>query len=109
MSTAIRTFLFLALLLLSGCLPSGVLYTNKVTPYSRDFKETPVGTKQCVIRDHRIKEPVTGFGMYTEWTSGYLKDEARRAGISEIYYVDKQTLSFLFGIYKRESLIIHGD
>lgn len=106
----IRTYLLcISALVLSGCIPSGILYTKKTAPYSREFRETPVGAKQCIIRNHQIKEPVTGYNLYTEWTSSYILDEARKAGIKDVYYVDKQTFSILFGIYKRESLIIYGD
>lgn len=100
----------IAALLLYGCaLPYGVLYTRKVVPYSREFRETPVGTKQCLVREHQLKEPFSGYNMYAEWSTGYLMNEARQAGITTVYYVDKETLSILFGIYKRDTLIVYGD
>jgi hypothetical protein len=96
----------LAVLLLAGC---GLLYTNHVEPYSMKLDATPAGTKRCVITSHQIKEPVTGGNIYVEWTSSFILSEARKAGIKDIYYMDKRTLSVLLGIYKRESLIIYGD
>lgn len=34
----------------------------------------------------------------------YLPGVRERGGISEIYYMDKRTVSILLGVYKRESL-----
>ncbi|HXV21168.1 MAG TPA: TRL domain-containing protein [Desulfuromonadales bacterium] len=62
-----------------------------------------------MIRSHQIKEPVTGRSIYAEWSADLILREAQKAGIKEIYYMDKRTLSILVGIYKRESLIVYGD
>ncbi|HEY6873793.1 MAG TPA: hypothetical protein VI298_13805 [Geobacteraceae bacterium] len=96
----------LAASLVTGC---GLLYTNMVEPYSAKFDRTPVGAKRCVITSHQIKEPVTGANVYVEWTASFILNEAHKAGIEKIHYMDKRTLSVLLGIYKRESLIIYGD
>jgi hypothetical protein len=97
-------------LLLAGCgLPRGLIYSNTTVPYSSEFSETPVGTKHCVIRSHQIKEPVTGRSIYAEWSADLILREAQKAGVKEIYYMDKRTLSILVGIYKRESLLVYGD
>jgi TRL-like protein family len=98
-----------ALLALAGCAPVGLLYSNTVIPYSEEFHVTPVGTKTCAIKANQIKEPVTGYGVSAEWTTSYLLREAKKAGISDIDYIDKRTLSILNGLYKRETLIVHGD
>lgn len=100
----------MAALLLAGCAPPyGLIYSDTVAPYSTKFNETPAGTRRCVISSHQIREPVTGRNIYAEWTSSFILNEARKAGITEIYYMDKRTLSVLFGIYRRESLLIYGD
>lgn len=111
MSTATKgACSFLLALLLAGCsLPRGLIYSDTTAPYSSEFNETPVGTKRCVIRSHQIKEPVTGRSIYAEWSADLILREAQKAGIKEIYYMDKRTLSILVGIYKRESLIVYGD
>jgi hypothetical protein len=110
LSTAIRVvFSLLGVLLLTGCAPFGLIFTNTVVPYSKEFKGTQVGTKRCVINNYQVKEPVTGFNLYAEWSTSFILDEARKAGIKDIYYIDKKTLSILGGVYKRESLIIYGD
>lgn len=109
MSTAIRTALLLALPLVAGCATFGAIYSDTVVPHSKRHNQTPLGSKRCEINTHQVKEPVSGYNIYAEWTTSQILNEARRGGISEIYYMDKRTVSILLGIYKRESLIIHGD
>ena len=110
MSTAIKAArLLLVALVLAGCAPLGLLYSNTVVPYSKEFSETPIGTKRCVIDNYQIKEPISGYNIYAEWSWSYILSEAQKAGISDIYYMDKKTLSILFGTYKHESLLIYGD
>jgi len=96
-------------LALAGCAPLGLLYTDTVVPFSKKFDETPIGTKRCVIESQQIKEPITRYNIYAEWSWDFILTEAKKAGISDIYYMDKRTLSILFGVYKRESLRIYGD
>lgn len=98
-------------LCLAGCSRSGPgrLYTNVTLPYSRDFNNTPQGTKQCTLQAHRIKEPASGYGVTVEWTTSQIQSAARDAGIERIRYIDIQTISFVLGIYTRQKLIIYGD
>ena len=88
---------------------SGCIYSNTVVPYSTKFNETPIGTKSCEISNYKIKEPVTGYNMYIEWSNDYITKEAKKAGINNIYYIDKKTLSIFRDVFKREKLIIYGD
>ena len=107
---AIKKFgALLALTTLAGCAPVGLIYSNTVTPYSEEFDATSVGTKSCAIKANQIKEPVTGYSLSAEWTTSYILQEARKAGISDIYYIDKRTLKILNGLYKHETLIVHGE
>jgi len=92
-----------------GCTPYGRIYSDTTAPYSKVFRETPVGTKRCVLHDYQIKEPVTGLNISAEWTAERIKSEANKSGIKDIYYIDQRTFSILFGIYKRKSLLIYGD
>lgn len=89
--------------------PPGLIYSHTVAPYSVRFNETPVGAKRCVINNYQVKEPVTGYNMYAEWSTSYILEEARKAGITNINYMDRKTLSILNGVYKRETLIVYGD
>ncbi|MGP8153647.1 MAG: hypothetical protein ACLQBQ_05820 [Smithella sp.] len=109
MAIKLVVFYLLCVLVLTGCGTYGIIYMNTVVPYSQEFKETPVGTKHCVINDYQLKEPFTRANITAEWTSNYIVTEAKKAGIKDIYYIDKKTLSILSGIYKHQSLIIYGD
>lgn len=97
------------MLITAGCVTRGIIYSDTIAPYTWNFKNTPVGTKKCVALSHRIKEPVSGYSLSAEWNSRVLYEEAQKAGISNIYYMDKRTISVLFGIYRRESFILYGD
>jgi len=87
----------------------GQLYTNVTLPYSTDFNNTPQGSKYCVLTDHRIKEPVSSYGVTVEWSMDQIQSAARKAGIQNITYIDVQTISFLLGVYTRKKLIVYGD
>ncbi|HVO66432.1 MAG TPA: TRL domain-containing protein [Syntrophales bacterium] len=94
---------------LTNSAPYGKLYTDITVPYTKVFYETPAGTKQCVLNDHQIKDPVTGLNLNAEWTMDLIKSEANKAGIKEIYYIDQRTFSILFGIYRHKTLIVYGN
>ena len=96
---------------LAGCSLSGPgrLYSNVTLPYSTDFNNTPMGGKSCILKDHQIKEPVSGYGVSVEWSTNQIQSAAREAGISTIRYIDVQTISYVLGIYTRRQLIIYGE
>ncbi len=98
-------------LLLTACAGSvqGLLYKNVILPYSENFDNTSIGTKRAFIHDHQVSEPLTGLRISAEWSTDAIKAEAKKAGISNIAYVDEETLSILSGLYRRRRLIIHGD
>jgi hypothetical protein len=100
--------MLLASTLLAGCV-SGRLYHNVVEPYSWSFHDIPVGSKRCVLNAHRVKEPVTQYGINAEWDTDSIMTQAREAGISRIYYADLHTFSIFFDLYTRKEIIIYGD
>jgi len=105
-------FAAIAILSVAGCsgfTPPGLLYTNVISPYSVDYHDTKIGTKQCVIDAHSISEPLTGYGVSVEWSSDVIQSAAAQAGITEITCIDVQTLSIVLSIYKRERLIVYGN
>jgi hypothetical protein len=106
-----RAFAIVLILSATGCsgLATGLIYTEVVRPYSYDYHDTKVGTKQCIFDSHSIKEPVSGYGVRVEWSLEEIQYAASQAGISEITCIDEQTLSILLGIYKRQRLIIYGN
>ena len=95
--------------LFTGCTPIGLLYTSTIVPYSEEFRNTPVGSKSCVIDEYQLREPVTRAGLSAVWTTDVILKETRKAGIKEIYYIDKRTVRALLGTYRHDSLIVHGD
>ncbi len=101
--------LTLIVVFFSGCALEGRLFSNTVAPLSSDFNNTPVGLKKCVIKNYRVREPVSRLNVSAEWSRGYVAEQAREAGIENIYYMDVRVLSFLLGIYRRKDLIIYGD
>ena len=98
-----------ALLITAGCSVPGRLYTNTTEPYTKNFDLTPVGTKTLVLKDYRLKEPISGYSISAEWTTDYILTAAGRAGITNVYYADLHTFALFLGIYKRKELIIYGD
>ena len=78
-----RFVILLLVLFLAGCSISGPgqLYTNITLPYTRDFNRNPVGGKQCVLKEHRVREPVSGYGVTVEWSSDRIQAAADKAGL----------------------------
>ena len=93
----------------AGCLERGLLYTQVVEPYLPDFRDTPVGSKSCRVKEHTLKEPVSGYNLSVAFSLPALQRAARQAGITKLYHVDEETLSVLLGIYERKTLILYGD
>ena len=87
----------------------GQLYTNVTLPFSTNFHDSAIGTKSCFLDEFQVREPVSGYGLTVEWSTDRILAAARAAGISRISYTELQTVSYLFGIYKRQRLVIHGD
>ena len=101
--------IFLILLTAQGCAIQGRLYSNLTEPYSKNFNKTPIGTKTCVIKDHRLREPISNYNFSAEWTNETIAAAAEKAGLSEIYYADIHTFSLLFEIYRKRTLILYGE
>jgi hypothetical protein len=92
-----------------GC---GVLYTNVVRPHSRDFNNTPIGSKKCTLSAHKIQVPIAPLArsrVSAEWDTERINDAAQKAGITKIYYTELKTQEILLGTYRRQTLIIYGD
>ncbi len=111
MFTAIKRALlcFFGVFVLAGCATYGAIYSDTVSPYTENFRATPVGSKRCVIHDYQFREPVSRLKISAEWTTDVILNEAQKAGMSEIYYMDLRTVSVLFGIYRHKALLVYGD
>lgn len=108
----LATAAFGGVLLLASCAGGpapGLLYTRVAQPYMRDFNQTPVGGKKCILDDHRIKDVVTGSGASVEWSESSIQAAARERGIATVTHTDQELFSILFGIYSRKRLIVYGD
>jgi len=93
----------------SGC---GLLYTNVTRPHSRDFNNTPIGSKKCTISAHKIQVPIMPLArsrVSAEWNTERINETAQKAGIKKIYYTELKTQEFLIGTYRRQTIIIYGD
>ena len=100
----------LLLICLCGCSTApGRLYSDWTTPFSRDFGATPRGSRSCEIDEHYIKEPFTSTSLSVDWTSDVIRRAMREAGMSRAYYADRRVISVLNGIYRRTTIVIHGD
>ena len=92
-----------------GC---GVLYNNVVRPHSRDFNNTPIGSKNCTLSAYKIQAPLMFLGrsrVSAEWDTDRINEAAQKAGITKIYYTELKTQEILLGTYRRQTLIIYGD
>ncbi|MCD6288356.1 MAG: hypothetical protein J7M12_04500 [Candidatus Hydrogenedentes bacterium] len=96
----------LLILMATGCATQGLLVTDVTRPLMTDFDKTPVGNKKCVMDTHLIREPF--FHSSVEWTDNTIEPRIKRAGITELRHADLHTFS-LFGIYRRQSVVVYGD
>lgn len=102
----------MALLLfgLHGC-GIGLLYTDVTHPLVTNMSKTPnpERTKTATLDQDTLEEPFTGLGVRVEVDSIAIGEAAKKAGIQEIYYADLRTVSVLFGIYQRRTVIVTGE
>jgi len=110
-------FFLLLCLLASGCafpiasgsdVLTGLVYTRIKVPMSVKLNSTPneivIDASGKVIR---IKEPITGYGIYAEFNSNAIGDIARQHGVEMIYYADLEIFNVL-GIWRHDRVIIYG-
>jgi hypothetical protein len=87
---------------------SGVVYARYKIPLTEDLDRTP---NEVVIHAGgkviRIKEPITGYGIYAEFNSNAVGDIARQNGIERVYYADQEIFNVL-GIWRHNRVIIYG-
>jgi len=109
----IKNWLFLLILPVmiaySGC---ALLYTNVTRPLSRDFDNTPIGSKKYTISTYKINVPLmplTTSRISAEWDTEHISEASRKAGIQKIYYTDVQISDILFSTLRRQTIIIYGD
>ena len=107
MATSIlRSAAIVCLLSLGGC---GLLYTDVTVPLVVNMHNTPnVDTsKQTELSQEKVMEPF--FGIQVEVDSIAIGDAAKKTGLHEVYYADLRTVSVLFGIYVKRTIIVTGN
>ena len=105
------TFLCLTAVLILGC-GRGLLYTDTIKPYTKTFRNTPVGEKVVVINTESIKASIptiTPPGFSGQWDTDDIMRLAREKGMTELHHIDIKTRSFLLGTFSRKSLIVYGN
>ena len=95
----------------TGC---GLLYTNVVQPHSRDFNNTPIGSKQATLSAFTVRFPLLApplerTRISAQWDTQEINTVLEEAGITRMYYTDIQTKEFLLGTFRRQTVIIYGD
>lgn len=109
MAIRLGSVIFAGAIALTGCSAPGLLYTDIVMPYTLDMNQNSAGSRRITIDEYRIREPVSGYGIYALWQNRDVQAAAREANISRIQYADRRILSILGGIYRQRTLIIYGD
>lgn len=114
-STMVSSILFL--FLLGGCsyfdqfvggAPTGNIFTHIRVPYTRNLDNTPVTNIHANGLIIHIEEPVSGYGLYTEFNSNAIGDIAKRNGLTKVYFADIEIFDVL-GIWHHERLHIYGE
>jgi len=107
-----RWYFILLIPIIISSIGCGVLYTNVVRPHSRDFNNTPIGSKKCTLSAYKIQVsivPLARSRVSAEWDTEQINDATQKAGITKIYYTELKTQEILLGTYRRQTLIIYGD
>ncbi len=114
-STMVSFLLFI--LLLGGCsslggfaggAPSGMIFTHTRIPYTIDLDNTPVTNIRGSGLIIHIEEPVSGYGLYTEFNTNAIGDIAMRHGLTTLYFADIEIFDVL-GIWHHERLHLYGE
>lgn len=104
-----RLWLVAILLGCQACGLRGLIYSEWTEPYTKDFRQTPVGSLRVTVKDTRIEEPVSGYNLSAEWQIDVIIDAAREQGMTNIHYIDIEYFSVLGGIYSNKTFIVYGD
>lgn len=86
----------------------GLVYTKVKMPLSRDLDASPLKEHDGAGKVIKIKEPVSGYGLYAELNSNAIGEIAKKHGISTVYFADQQRFSVL-GIWTTTEVIIYGE
>ena len=86
----------------------GLIYTKVKMPLSRDLDGSPLKDNDGTGKVVKIKEPISGYGVYAELNSNAIGEIAKKHGISKVYFADQELFSVL-GIWTTTEVIIYGE
>ena len=107
----LHLLVFTCLLCFMGCGTRplvGLVYTKLKMPLSRDLNLSPLKENAGIGKVVKIKEPVSGYGIYAELNSNAIGEIAKKHGISKVFFADRELFSLL-GIWTTEKVIIYGE
>lgn len=85
----------------------GAVYTRVKHPLTSNLDRTPTAEAAGSGKIIRIKEPVSGYGIYAEFNSNAIGEVARRHGLKTLYYADIERVSIL-GIWRHDEITLCG-
>ena len=96
---------------ISGCgvITRGVIYTDTIQPLCTDARGTTVGSKRASGSSKRVEIPTTRVDIGAEWDSRAIGDIAKANGITTVYSCETRRQSILFGLWRRDEVIIYGE
>ncbi len=96
---------------LSGCgvISRGIIYTDTKQPLCKDLRSTTLGSKTASGSSKRVEIPTTRVDIGAEWDSRAIGDIAKEHGITTVHGCDSRRESILFGIWRRDEVIIYGE
>ncbi len=97
------TACLVSVLLFSGC-GVGLLYTHTVKPLDPNMHGTEMvkNNGQGDIRQIAIQ------GISVTWGDSAIGDIAKKNGLTELYYADRETLYVMFGLWHQEIVHVYG-
>ena len=103
------TMVFAATLSGCGVISRGLVYTDTTQPLCKDFRSTALGSKSASGSSKRVGIPTTRVDIGAEWDSRAIGDIAKEHGITTVHGCDSRRESILFGLWRRDEVIIYGE
>ncbi|MEN9844951.1 MAG: hypothetical protein RIS36_98 [Pseudomonadota bacterium] len=96
---------------LSGCavINRGIVYTDTTQPLCKDLRSTTLGGRSASGSSKRVEIPTTRVDIGAEWDSRAIGDIAKEHGMTTVHGCDSRRESILFGIWRRDEVIIYGE
>lgn len=107
----VKLFTLVVAVTLSGCgvITRGIVYTDTTQPLCKDLRSTTLGSKSASGSSKRVEIPTTRVDIGAEWDSRAIGDIAKEHGITTVHGCDSRRESILFGIWRRDEVIIYGE